>query len=301
VDRAVDRDPVPAGVTARDVELFLGERILRGVYPLGSALPSMREIAAELGISASTVSRALRSLQAQGLLLVVNRRGATVAFSLPDNVVLRTDLAGDARAVVERAQRAGLARDEILALLDRAVAAVLEGPRHVVFTECNLADLQSMGAQVAKALDRPVDLIGLRDLAGRHRSIKDAAVVVPLFHLAEAQSALPGHERIVGVNFVPSGDVVRAVADLPANATLVVVGTDRRSQRRLETLARKYAAATVTSVHLGQGAKVAQALAGADAVVTVHAARLDRSFVAGAQVIEVGFALDERDLAAKVD
>jgi DNA-binding GntR family transcriptional regulator len=41
-------------LSARDVEEALKERLLRGAYPRGGALPSVRALAAELGTSPST-------------------------------------------------------------------------------------------------------------------------------------------------------------------------------------------------------------------------------------------------------
>ena len=53
-------------LAARDVEEALKERLLRGAYPRGGALPSVRALAAELGTSPSTVGRAVQELARQG-------------------------------------------------------------------------------------------------------------------------------------------------------------------------------------------------------------------------------------------
>jgi DNA-binding transcriptional MocR family regulator len=52
-------------LSARDVEEALKERLLRGAYPRGGALPSVRALAAELGTSPSTVGRPSRSWPAR--------------------------------------------------------------------------------------------------------------------------------------------------------------------------------------------------------------------------------------------
>jgi DNA-binding transcriptional regulator YhcF (GntR family) len=293
---------VSSGLSAGDVEVHLGERIVRGFYPPGSTLPPTRDLAAELGTSASTVSRALRGLQEQGLLLVVLRTGATVARSLPENVVLRSDLAGRIRTVVATARRAGLGVDDVRSLVDTVIAATYEAPRRLVFVECNPADLASMGAQVAAALGREVEPVDLHDVQHDdvRSGVKDATVVVPLFHLAEVQQALPDHPQVIGVNFVPSEAVVVAVAELPPSATVAVVGTDLRSQRRLEALARQYAPGSIRSTHLGQPVKVAATIMGADAVITVHSAVIDPELLASKRLIEVAFVLDEPNLSSKL-
>jgi LacI family transcriptional regulator len=50
------------------VHAQLADRLRRGLYPVGSRLPSEAALAAELGVSRPTVKRALRDLTAEGLL-----------------------------------------------------------------------------------------------------------------------------------------------------------------------------------------------------------------------------------------
>ncbi|MFL6223852.1 MAG: GntR family transcriptional regulator, partial [Actinomycetes bacterium] len=70
-------------LSARDVEEALKERLLRGAYPRGGALPSVRALAAELGTSPSTVGRAVQELARQGWVTATSRRGAVVRRDLP--------------------------------------------------------------------------------------------------------------------------------------------------------------------------------------------------------------------------
>lgn len=47
--------------------------------PAGSRLPTIRQLAADLGIAASTVARAYRALEASGVTRTARRRGTVVA------------------------------------------------------------------------------------------------------------------------------------------------------------------------------------------------------------------------------
>src|SRR5580700_6825190 len=49
--------------------------IRSGVYPPGSCLPAQRQLAEEMGINVSTVSRSYRELQLSGLVIGSKRRG----------------------------------------------------------------------------------------------------------------------------------------------------------------------------------------------------------------------------------
>src|SRR3984957_12775438 len=64
--------------TYLEVSRTLEEKVRNGLYPPGSRLPPQRDLAAELGINVSTVSRAYKELQARGLIVASKRRGSIV-------------------------------------------------------------------------------------------------------------------------------------------------------------------------------------------------------------------------------
>ncbi|WP_066293385.1 GntR family transcriptional regulator [Arthrobacter sp. B6] len=57
--------------------------IATGALPLGSRLPTVRSLAADLGIAAGTVARAYKELEAAGLIESRRRNGTVVAHSAP--------------------------------------------------------------------------------------------------------------------------------------------------------------------------------------------------------------------------
>lgn len=56
----------------------LMQRISAGVYPKGSKLPTVRELAAEAGVNPNTMQRALSQLEADGLVVTNRTAGRTV-------------------------------------------------------------------------------------------------------------------------------------------------------------------------------------------------------------------------------
>lgn len=56
----------------------LTERIVSGVYPLGSRMPSVRDLAAQAGVNPNTMQRALAQLEADGLVTTNRTAGRTV-------------------------------------------------------------------------------------------------------------------------------------------------------------------------------------------------------------------------------
>ncbi|MEA4966264.1 MAG: GntR family transcriptional regulator [Oscillospiraceae bacterium] len=53
-------------------------RIIAGEYPLGSRLPSVRDLAAEAGVNPNTMQRALSTMEGSGLIVTNRTAGRTV-------------------------------------------------------------------------------------------------------------------------------------------------------------------------------------------------------------------------------
>jgi DNA-binding transcriptional regulator YhcF (GntR family) len=87
-----------------------------GVLTPGEKLPTVRGLAAELGLAANTVARAYRELEAEG---VVQTRGRSGTFVSGGGVERAAREA--AAAYVREARSLGLGDDEVVALVRRAL------------------------------------------------------------------------------------------------------------------------------------------------------------------------------------
>lgn len=74
------RSPVPP---FEQLRARLTELVAAGRLPAGTRLPSVRALAADLGIAPNTVVRAYRELEAAGVVRTVRGRGTTVAAAPP--------------------------------------------------------------------------------------------------------------------------------------------------------------------------------------------------------------------------
>ena len=77
----------------------LARRIIAGVYPPGSRLPSVRELAAEAGVNPNTMQRALAQLDQDGLAKADRTAGRLVT---QDTEVLDRVRRGEARSVIRQ-------------------------------------------------------------------------------------------------------------------------------------------------------------------------------------------------------
>lgn len=100
------------------VRAQIAELIGRGELEEGERLPTVRRLAADLGLAVNTVARAYKELEAEGLVTTRSRAGTVVApGSQPLGVALNRSAADYAR----RAVRAGLSDSAAMDLLRAAL------------------------------------------------------------------------------------------------------------------------------------------------------------------------------------
>lgn len=105
-------------------------QILAGAWPAGAALPSIRELASANQISVITVKRAYQELERSGVIVTRHGKGSFVAESLEaPRAMLREELDTHLQALLLCAQRLGLSRDELQALVAAAPSPPSERTR----------------------------------------------------------------------------------------------------------------------------------------------------------------------------
>ena len=120
----LDVDPAAASPIWRQIEDGLRRQIASGNLAVGSAVPSVREVARALRVNPATVSKAYRRLTDAGLLTVRRGEGTFVA-DLPEGVrdeERRRLLGESAASFVVAVTRIGVERNEAALAVDRAWA-----------------------------------------------------------------------------------------------------------------------------------------------------------------------------------
>lgn len=92
----------------------------------GDALPTVRQLAMDLGVAPNTVARAYTDLQDAGWLISDGRRGTRVAQSIPLNDVKRRAvvLQDDVDRFVSNLRRRGYTKNEIRTALEEAASNI---------------------------------------------------------------------------------------------------------------------------------------------------------------------------------
>ncbi|MEV0154848.1 GntR family transcriptional regulator [Micromonospora sp. NPDC050686] len=113
-------DPGSAVPPYEQVRGQLAGQIGTGRLAVGTRLPAVRQLAAELGLAVNTVARAYRELEAAGLVETRGRHGTVVAPGRDD----ATDrLQAVAAGYAAEAVRLGVPADRAVALVRAALAA----------------------------------------------------------------------------------------------------------------------------------------------------------------------------------
>ena len=93
-------------------------RILKGVYPSGSRLPTVRELAAQAGVNPNTMQRALVQLEADGLAVGSRTAGRTVTEDEAVIQAARRERARDAVALcLQILEELGYTKSDALAFV----------------------------------------------------------------------------------------------------------------------------------------------------------------------------------------
>jgi DNA-binding transcriptional regulator YhcF (GntR family) len=83
----------------------IAARVGSGELPAGTRLPTVRALAAEVGLAVNTVARVYRELEADGVVVTEGRRGTFVS---PSAAAATNDVRAAAATYAEAARRAGL-------------------------------------------------------------------------------------------------------------------------------------------------------------------------------------------------
>ena len=92
------------------------DAIRAGTLPPGARLPTVRDLAGELGLAVNTVARASRELDAAGVVETRGRHGTFVARADPSDAAM----AAAARVYLDVARGLGLGKADALRYLDAA-------------------------------------------------------------------------------------------------------------------------------------------------------------------------------------
>ncbi len=108
-------DPSLAEPPFEQLRTQIASRVASGTLPAGTKLPTVRALAADVGLAVNTVARVYRELEADGVVVTEGRRGTFVA-----SAEAPADAKAAAATYAGMARRRGLTLAEAQRLVERA-------------------------------------------------------------------------------------------------------------------------------------------------------------------------------------
>jgi GntR family transcriptional regulator len=291
-----------ARVTVDEVKQAVTQRISAGVHPAGSRLPTVRDLADELGANRNTVNKAYRQLCDAG---VIALSPSHKSFVVGEGAQLRG--AGDqlqraATELVWQAMAAGVPRQQMMDDLMSVVADVYESHRlRMTFIECNEMDSAEMADELTHLVGETVEACLLDNALRRAASLarRNDLVITTFHHLAEVSRAFGQHaDRVIGVDTRPSPDTLLRIARITSQDIGLVCTLDNTA-RTLRHIINSYHPDHTVDVALiddPNGIKRVARTSG-HVVVTHTAADVFRRVAQRQPDVVVQFRVDEQSIA----
>lgn len=295
-------------VTTASVERSVLNRIRLGRYRPGERLPSVRDLARELGSNRNTVNKAYQNLIGLGVITAggSSREGFRVgglAGALAESAPpFAEHLYRRVTQLVWEGMAAGIGADEMLELSSRAVREVFrEGAVRLAFYECNALDSREMGAHLSRALGLELTCGVLSDL-GRHAAqlTRDYDLIVTTFHhVAEAvQVAGTDKNKVVGIDTRLTPETLLEVAHLPNTRVGVVCELGTTAHMLEHVLHGYYPVLTLEAVTLADPAGVQRVARENDHIIATRTCAAETERLVGRPVdVVVNFQIDEQSLS----
>lgn len=235
---------IKVGMTVHEVRDTVIDRMVNSLYPVGTKLPTARELALELGVHRNTVSKAYHLLSEMGLVSARRGRGTYVVAEVDQNwqPCLSEKLQADIGSVVMAARRLGIDEDDLRGVLDAKISNVYQYPQRAgLFVECNQSDLDAGVSEISSIVDIRVDGMLIDEMRDDPLAVRQkfSVVFTNLIHVKEVSDILEPSNRymngdchIVGVYTQPDESALVEIAKFKPGSTVGIVVDSPEGARR---------------------------------------------------------------------
>ncbi|MBI3942489.1 MAG: GntR family transcriptional regulator [Chloroflexi bacterium] len=289
-------------ITASEISRILENDIRNGTHPEGSRLPTVRELARELGVSKNTVVRAYQNLEKKGYLQLVRGRGAFVRQREPARTMDEGQWIAQMEQLLKDARQQGLKREVVLRRVLGSIDRILgKESLRVAFVECNYQEIASLGNDLSNAVGHTMEGVLLSDLVDEPEATAAQfdLVVTTFYHLGEVNKVLSqlGQEKVVGVHAMPAHDALLNIARLHEPVIGLVCELSSTINSLSHIIQTYHPQATVLPSLFNDNLRLETVLAKADVLVVTrscHERLMD--FQPQAPVITVSFTIDQQSI-----
>jgi DNA-binding transcriptional regulator YhcF (GntR family) len=266
-------------VTAEEIQQAIIQRIMSRQYTSGERLPSVRDLADELGASRNTVNKAYQMLAEMGVIesLPGGRKGFLVkeiAKSQQPAGEFSTYFYGQAVRLVWQALAAGVNATETLDHLHNAVEEVYNlGGVSIAFYECNEHDSTEMGNYLSRALGMDVACGVLDDLYADIDNVigRYDLIVTTFHHLSEVVERIGRTaEQVVGIDTRMTPETMLRIARLPNPSIGLIASLETTTHMLKHILYSYYPERSIQAVTITNTEAVNEVARDCDHLVVTH-------------------------------
>jgi len=202
-------------------------QIASGMLSSREKLPSIRALAARLGIHYSTVTAAYNHLADVGLLEIRQGSGVRVASisSRESEPQAKTNLDTMINEFLARASEAGFAAQDVMKAFDklkerRPVRRILAVDRNTDFHPILLTELRPH-------FSIPVEALTVQEILDKPDQLDDSLVLTSLYHLFTFQDKVKDRTRLVPCNIEPARLEMEKVATMRSGSLVLLVSVSQ--------------------------------------------------------------------------
>lgn len=202
-------------------------QIASGMLTPKEKLPSIRALAARLGIHYSTVTAAYNHLADVGLLEIRQGSGVRVASinTRENEPAAKTNLDSMINEFLARASEAGFAADDVKKAFDKLkdrkpVRRILAVDRNEDFHKVLLTELKPH-------FSIPVEACTVQEIMDKPELMDDSLILTSLYHLFTFQDKVKDRTRLVPCNIEPASLEMEKVATLRSGSLILLVSVSQ--------------------------------------------------------------------------
>ncbi len=208
---------------AKSIEHDIKKEILKN----GDKLPTVRELADELGVACGTIKRTYDELKKTGLITMTQGRGTFVSFGKQNNDSRKEQAMTAIDDMLDKLENLSFSTKEIQIFIDLKIRERIERNYDVqiAVVDCNSEVLESIVKQIYHIQGINVYKILLEDIEKKPYNIEDKfdIVITTLKHYDIVQELFTENENIVKIALNTSQKTVMELAQLKQEDNVAVI------------------------------------------------------------------------------
>jgi DNA-binding transcriptional regulator YhcF (GntR family) len=230
---------IVTNLSAHSVRDLIIDRLVTGSYPIGSQLPTSRQLAVELGAHRNTVAKAYQQLAELGLVMVRQGKGTFVVSTHGggNGSSLASQIHHSIANQIMQARRLGISECDLRATIDQQLAETYGATRRGLFVECNAGDVEAAVTDIESMTGFRLTPLLLDQIKVNPRKAVDGydVVVTILAHIKEVSDCLAHsgtHIDVIGVYTLPDEEALGMIAQIePGSRVGIIVDFPEGVQR----------------------------------------------------------------------